>query len=101
MQDYNEICTNLENLSPNASKKFKIKFSIAITNLKLNPYMYQCYDKQINDTVRRIIINKYIIFYRVLHIYRVNILRIIPQKFNYSSHLEEYKILNQIPKKEG
>jgi len=43
---------------------------------------------------------KYIIFYKVLYIH-VNILRIIPQKFNYSSHLEEYKILNQIPKKEG
>lgn len=93
MQDYKRICEDLERLSPYASKKFQIKFKIAISNLKLNPYMYQCFDKEINDTVRKIIINKYVVFYRILHIH-VNILRILPQKFDYLNHLDKYKILN-------
>lgn len=71
---------------------------MAISNLKLNPYMYQCYDKKTNPTVRRIIINKYIIFYKVLYIH-VNILRIIPQKFDYLNHLEEFKISEKLSKK--
>ena len=60
--------------------------------LQANPYMYQCFNKDIDANIRRAVINKYIVFYTI-YLHKVTILRILPEKFDSFNHLEKYKIL--------
>lgn len=79
-------------LSENAKKRFKKKFKVFIKDLQSNPYIYQCFDKEIDSNIRRGIINRYIVFYKI-DLLNITILRILPEKMDYLNHLENYKIL--------
>ncbi|MCI8471189.1 MAG: type II toxin-antitoxin system RelE/ParE family toxin [Clostridia bacterium] len=90
--DYKNISYNLEIFSNNAKKRFRKKFTTIIKDLQVNPYIYQCFNKDIDENIRRVVINKYILFYKI-ETYKIIILRILPEKFDYLNHLEKYKIL--------
>lgn len=81
-------------LSENAKKRFKKKFKVLIKDLQFNPYIYQCFDKEIDFNIRRGILNRYIVFYKI-DLLNITILRILPEKFDYLNYLENYKILVQ------
>lgn len=81
-------------LSENAKKRFKKKFKVFIKDLRSNPHIYQCFDKEIDSNIRRGIINRYIVFYKI-DLLNITILRILPEKFDYLNHLDNYKILIQ------
>lgn len=70
------------------------RFRILVKDLRLNPYLYQYFDKELDGKIRRVVIQKYIIFYQI-NIKDITILRILPEKFDYFNHLEKYKILIQ------
>lgn len=78
----------------NAKKRFMKKFRTLVKDLQSNPYLYQCFDKELEDKIRRVVIEKYIIFYQI-NFKDITILRILPEKFDYFNHLEKYKILIQ------
>lgn len=78
----------------NAKKRFMKRFRTLVKDLRLNPYLYQYFDKKLDGKIRRVVIQKYIIFYQI-NIKDITILRILPEKFDYFNHLEKYKILIQ------
>lgn len=78
----------------NAKKRFMKRFRTLAKDLRLNPYLYQYFDKELDGKIRRVVIQKYIIFYQI-NIKDITILRILPEKFDYFNYLEKYKILIQ------
>ena len=73
-RDYEEICENLGKYSKNS---------------------VQCIDKGKSYYLRRIVINNYIILYRILE-KEVEILRILPQKSNYlKSSFKKEKLIQK------
>lgn len=92
-KDYKKICENLDKLSTNAKRSFKRQFQELLIDLENMPFMYQCFDSNIDTNIRRVVIKKNIVFYKITKDNKIIILRILPEKYDYLNQLDKYKIL--------
>jgi plasmid stabilization system protein ParE len=61
--DIGDICRYLSQFYPGSCGRFLDELEGALDNLTQNPYMYSEYEK--NKPYRRIIVQKYLVFYKV------------------------------------
>jgi plasmid stabilization system protein ParE len=86
-QDRINIQKYLKKFYPNTPKKFIIHLKEGIENLKSMPFMYASYEW--NKNYRRIVVDKYLVFYKVDEISKiVNVYRILPGSWDLSKYFE-------------
>jgi plasmid stabilization system protein ParE len=86
-QDRIDIQNYLKKFYPNTPKKFIAHLKKSINNLKEAPYMYSLYEW--NKNYRRIVVDKYLVFYKIDEKSKVvNVYRILPGSWDLSRYFE-------------
>jgi plasmid stabilization system protein ParE len=78
--DLFEVIGELSRFYPSTPKKFKSALKKALSNAKLNPYMYKA--SPYNPSYRQVTISDYIVFYKVI------------ETSKNTGYIEVYRILN-------
>jgi plasmid stabilization system protein ParE len=86
-QDKIDIKNYLKKFYPSTPQKFIIHLRQSMNNLKTMPFMYASYEW--NKDYRRIVVDKYLVFYKVDEDLKiVNIYRILPGSWDLSRYFE-------------
>jgi len=86
IEDKKEIKAYLSKFYPETPKRFTVSLKKHISNLKENPYMYPVYSE--NQNYRRMIVDKYIVLYRIIEEEKkVDIIRILRASWDLPKYL--------------